>query len=212
MNTLVPLACHQAGVFQLGKGEADGVTGSPGAGDNLIFHQPLTGMPVTGNDFTLQFAMYILPVFRLFRHVLRTPAPIHELFAILSHSQRKTIIGIIINNLTDNLKQTKDVYRIGRVGAVPGDWAEATAVDVTAITAVGAGGANMVETPFGHTLALSQIARRKIPRTVKEQFLYNFHHPAAYFTPDVTLDISAVTVHQVGEDRVRVENAGQGAT
>ncbi|MER0044682.1 MULTISPECIES: acyclic terpene utilization AtuA family protein [unclassified Pseudomonas] len=42
-------------------------------------------------------------------------------------------------------------------------------------------------------------------RTVKEQLLYEVHDPAAYLTPDVTLDLSNARVRQVGPDLVEIE-------
>jgi len=44
-------------------------------------------------------------------------------------------------------------------------------------------------------------------RTVKEQLLYELHDPAAYITPDVTLDITAVTLTQTGPNRVTIRGA-----
>lgn len=39
-------------------------------------------------------------------------------------------------------------------------------------------------------------------RSIKEQLLYELHDPAAYLTPDVVMDITGVTMEQVGHDRV----------
>ncbi|WP_156289702.1 acyclic terpene utilization AtuA family protein [Oceanobacillus salinisoli] len=40
--------------------------------------------------------------------------------------------------------------------------------------------------------------------TVKEQMLYEIHDPSAYITPDVILDLTNVTLENVGENQVKV--------
>jgi acyclic terpene utilization AtuA family protein len=46
-----------------------------------------------------------------------------------------------------------------------------------------------------------------IPGVIAEQALYEIGDPAAYFLPDVTADFSNVRLTQVGENKVKVENA-----
>lgn len=43
--------------------------------------------------------------------------------------------------------------------------------------------------------------------TVIEQMLYEMHDPAAYLTPDVTLDVTGVTLSDDGDNRIRVSGA-----
>lgn len=80
----------------------------------------------------------------------------------------------------------KDVPGLGRLGFPIGEVAADGAVVITKVA--GSGG---------------QITAA----TCKEQLLYEIHDPGAYFTPDVVADFSAVSVTEIGPDRVLVQGA-----
>ena len=44
-------------------------------------------------------------------------------------------------------------------------------------------------------------------QTVTEQLLYEIHDPAAYLTPDITLDLTNIEIEDLGADRVNVSGA-----
>ncbi len=80
----------------------------------------------------------------------------------------------------------KDVTDLARLGFPLAEVSEDGAVTITKVA--GTGG-------------------RVTSRTCKEQLLYEVHDPRAYVTPDVVLDLSEVTVEEVGADRVLVRGA-----
>jgi hypothetical protein len=80
----------------------------------------------------------------------------------------------------------KDVPGLARLGFPIGEVGEDGGVVVTKVA--GSGG-------------------RVTPATCKEQLLYEVHDPARYYQPDVVADFSAVSVTEVGPDRVRAEGA-----
>ena len=69
--------------------------------------------------------------------------------------------------------------------------------------------------PFADISADGNIIIGKLPgtgglidkRTVREQLLYELGDPGAYKTPDVTLDVYGVALHEQGPDRVQVSGA-----
>jgi hypothetical protein len=80
----------------------------------------------------------------------------------------------------------KDVANLARLGFPIGEIAEDGSIVITKVA--GSGG---------------QVSAA----TCKEQILYEIHDPAAYLTPDVIADFSAVTVKEIGPDRVAIAGA-----
>jgi Acyclic terpene utilisation family protein AtuA len=77
----------------------------------------------------------------------------------------------------------KDVEGLARLGFPIGEVGEDGSLVITKVE--GSGGAVTAQ-------------------TCKEQLLYEVHDPARYIQPDVTADFSAVTIEEVGQDRVRI--------
>jgi len=68
------------------------------------------------------------------------------------------------------------------------------------IAEIDADGAVTITKPAGTGGAVSA-------QTVKEQLLYEVHDPAAYLTPDVTLDMTGLRIEETGENRVTISGA-----
>jgi hypothetical protein len=80
----------------------------------------------------------------------------------------------------------KDVANLARLGFPIGEIAEDGTIVITKVA--GSGG-------------------QVTAATCKEQILYEIHDPAAYLTPDVIADFSAVTVSEIAPDRVAITGA-----
>lgn len=80
----------------------------------------------------------------------------------------------------------KDVAKLARLGFPIGEISEDGSIVITKV----AGSGGSVTTA-----------------SCKEQLLYEIHDPAAYLTPDVVADFSAVTMTDIGVDRVAVGGA-----
>lgn len=69
--------------------------------------------------------------------------------------------------------------------------------------------------PFGEIGADGSVVIGKVEtaggrvdvETCAEQLLYEVHDPSAYVTPDCVLDMTAIGLHPIGKDRVRVDGA-----
>ena len=69
--------------------------------------------------------------------------------------------------------------------------------------------------PIAEVNADAQVTLCKAPRTggrinfhtVRQQLLYEVHNPRCYVTPDVILDMGALELHDLGQDRVQVRGA-----
>lgn len=88
-----------------------------------------------------------------------------------------------------------------------GYFADPGAKDVPALARLGF--------PFGEIGADGSVVIGKIEtaggrvdvQTCTEQLLYEVHDPSAYITPDCVLNLTAIELHALGKDRVRVEGA-----
>ncbi|MCY1552370.1 hypothetical protein D9M68_887630 [compost metagenome] len=78
LHALVGLADGEAKAFELVKGSANGVPSRPGAGDDLVFDQPLARAILPRDDATLQVAIDRIPGFSLFCQRLGRSHPVQN--------------------------------------------------------------------------------------------------------------------------------------